>query len=294
MATPVMPPLKSLYIFSVAARHLNFSRAAEELCITPSAVSHQIRRLEDWLGCKLFEKSGKQLIMTQKAQNYALQIRQSFEHIHNATCEITSYQSGPIQLGISSAFAMKRLMPALEKWQLANPEVDLRVRMLNCEDKPEALELDAVVANQIHHVSYQSKFICHESYHPMCSPSLAGQVSGFPNLDAASDIPLIDIEGVNIWSLWQQDKNISFPDGQTHILFGHTLLLVQAALYGQGIAMLEKALVKNELESGALICLDNDGFIPPQTAYYFSWRKSRRNDPALKKLQSWLEGLLFE
>ncbi|MCG7537449.1 LysR substrate-binding domain-containing protein [Pseudoalteromonas sp. OOF1S-7] len=232
--------------------------------------------------------------MTQQAQNYALQVRQSFEHIYNSTCEITSCESGHIQLGITSAFAMKRLMPALEKWQLANPGIDLRVRMLNCEDKPEALELDAVVANPIHHVSYDSKFICHESYHPMCSPSLARQVSSFPNLDTANDIPLLDIEGVNIWSLWQQDKNISFPGSQKQILFGHTLLLMQAALYGQGIAMLEKTLVKNELESGALICLDDSGFIPPQSAYYFSWRKSRRNDPALKKLQSWLEALLLE
>ncbi|MEJ6473675.1 LysR substrate-binding domain-containing protein [Pseudoalteromonas piscicida] len=291
MATTGMPPLKPLYIFSVAAKHLNFSRAAEELCITPSAVSHQIKKLEEWLGCKLFEKSGKHLIMTQKAQNYVLQIRQSFEHIHSSTCEITSYESGHIQLGITSAFAMKRLMPALEQWQLSNPEIDLRVRMLNCEDKPETLELDAVVAKQIHHVSYESQFICNESYHPMCSPSLAKQVANFPSLDADNNIPLIDIEGVNIWSLWQQDKHISFSGNQKYILFSHTLLLLQATLYGQGIAMLEKALVKNELESGALICLDDEGFIPPQTAYYFSWRKSRRNDPALKKLQSWLAEL---
>lgn len=291
MSTSPLPPLKSLHIFSVAAKYLNFSKAAQELCITPSAVSHQIKNLEDWLGCKLFEKSGKQLILTTKAQSFALQINQSFDQVREATCEITSYKTNRLQLGVASAFAMKRLMPALETWQQANPDIDLRIRMLNCGDKPEQLELDAVLANQVDHISYQNTFICNESYHPMCSPVLATQVEGQALTEALTSMPLIDIEQVNIWSLWQQSKGLDLPNAAQPILFSHTLLLLQAALYGQGVALLEKSLVKNELTSGELVCLDDEGFVPEQTAYYFSSHKSRRNDPTLHKLQQWIEEL---
>ena len=142
--------------------------------------------------------------------------------------------------------------------------------MLNCGDKPDQLELDAVLANQVDHVSYQNTFVCSESYHPMCSPNLAAQTEGKPLPEALADLPLIDIDQVNIWSLWQQTKGHELPNANQPILFSHTLLLLQAALYGQGVALLEKSLVKNELTSGELVCLDEDGFVPDHTAYYLS------------------------
>lgn len=291
MSSSPLPPLKSLHLFSVAAKHLNFSKAAEELCITPSAVSHQVKNLEDWLGCRLFEKNGKQLVLTAKAQTFALQIHQSLDQIRQATCEITSYKNNRMQLGVTSAFAMKRLMPALESWQLANPDIDLRIRMLNCEDKPETLELDAVLANRVDHVGYQSAFIQQESYHPMCSPALAEQANGLSMQQIMQTLPLIDIDQINIGALWMADKHLQLDTTPHPIFFSHTLLLLQAALYGQGIAFLEKSLVQNELASGELVCLSDEGFVPHHTAYFFSWNKHRRHDPTLLKLQNWIQEL---
>lgn len=286
------PSFKSLYIFSVSARQLNFSRAADELCITPSAVSHQIKRLEQTLGCKLFDKDGKQLVLTAVGQTFAQTLIQGFGLIHEATRQITERNDNIINLGVNSAFAVKRLTPVLGSWQQQYPQLDLRLQMINCEDDLAQMDFDMVLAGQLNHDFYDSEFICEESYHPVCSRAMSELFGNKSILQILSSHRLIDLNGVNVWQLWCNDKGIEPLESQHNLHFSHTLLMVEATLAGQGIALLDRQLIKNELQNGDLVLLDENGYIPPGSGYYISCHTRHRRKHSIENLQRWIRRLL--
>jgi LysR family glycine cleavage system transcriptional activator len=286
------PSFKSMYIFSVAARHLNFSRAADELCITPSAVSHQIKRLEQTLGCKLFDKDGKQLLLTEAAQDYSNTLSHSFTQMREATRVITTYNHSIIQLGVNSAFAVKRLTPALRPWQEQHPGLDLRLQMINCDDNLANMDLDMVLGGPIKSGFYHSEYICQESYHPVCSRALAQTLTDKPLAQVVLDNRLIDLDSINVWQYWLQDKNFAAASQRQMLHFSHTLLMVEAALAGQGIALLEIKLIKNELASGELVLLDKNGYIAPNSGYYISCHIRHKRQKAIENLKRWVITLL--
>jgi len=283
--------LKSLYTFSVAARHLNFTTASQELHITPSAVSHQIKRLEDALGGKLFESEGKQLRLTPEAKRYSLSIEQSFTHINNATKEFLEYDTNVIQIGVNSAFAVKRLTPELGLWQNSFPELDLRLRMNSSKDDIANLNLDVVLSGKISDSKYVSEFICDESYHPVCSQSLFRKMNNEGLQQRLSTSTLIDLTGINCWKDWFSWKGFQTPNEFKTVYFGHTLLMLQAVIAGQGIALLDKTLIKNELDSGELVLLDKEPYFHSEQSYYFSYLKKRGNDANIHTLKKWILAL---
>lgn len=284
--------LKALQIFSVAARHMNFSKAAEELFITPSAVSHQIKRLEEVLGVKLFEKKGKHLALTPTALPYSRLISQSFTQMREATRELTDYKKNVIHLGVDAPFAVKRLTPALGLWQESHPDLDLRLRMISCDDNLPDLDLDVIFSGKVEEGFYDSEKVTEERYHPICSWSLAATFVPKTLPQMITTVPLIDLENIDSWQLWHTDRHLTMPKTAKVLYFSHTLLMFQAVLAGQGIALLEISLIKNELETGELVMLDPKGFIPPGSGYYYSSHKRRRGDPNIAALKRWIVSLL--
>jgi len=289
-----LPSLKALHIFSIAAQCLNFTKAAEQLCITPSAVSHQIKRLEDSLHCKLFKREGKILRLTDEANKFSQVINQCFSQMREATKEISGQKSNIIQLGVSSAFAVKRLTPALSLWQEKHPQLDLRIRMISCEDNLNELDLNMILASKVDNPFYISDFICEESYYPVGNRSLVSKFAGKDLLEMISIQPLIDLEDINLWKLWAKYRGIDMPAPCKTRYFSHTLLMIQAALSGQGIAIVDKNIIKNELESGELVVLDDNAFVHPNTGYYLSSHKRNKNIGSIVELKEWISGLLIE
>ncbi len=285
--------LKALHTFSVASRYLNFSKAATELFITPSAVSHQIKRLEESLGCQLFEKKGTQLYLTPDAQLYSIVLNQCFEQIHDATRTLTGYKKNVIQIGVDAAFAVQRLTPELGLWQESHPDLDLRVRMVSCEDNLAELDLDVIFSRKISHALYDSTQLATEKYYPVCSRTLAIGIGSKNLAQIISSHALIDLSDVDGWRLWHQVRGSQMSDTSRVIYFSHTLLMIQAALSGQGIALLEKTLIKNELDTGELVLLENEGFVPVESRYYFSSHKRRKGDRNITTLKNWIAALFL-
>ncbi len=296
MLTSKLPSLKALHVFSVASQHMNFSQASEALCITPSAVSHQIKRLEDHLGCQLFEKVGNHNHLTKEAKEFAQQLNHAFTQIQQATNKLTHYQTNTINIGVNSAFAVKRLVPMLDRWQDKYPELDLRVRMLSCSDNLDLLELDMILGGKQTLKNYDSKFICEEEYYPVCSQSFFQNQLKSQIPDSITPFPLIDLSNVNCWEIWFKqhlsDNSFQTKPQKTKILyFSHTLMMIEAMMASRGIALIEKALIKNAINNREVVLLHKEGFTPSNSGYYLSVNKKRRKDHKLKNLSHWIFSL---
>src|SRR5215469_12184011 len=123
-----LPPLNALRCFEVAARHLSFTKAALELNVTHSAVSHQIKTLEEWLGMQLFRRVNRGLMLTEAGQAYLKPVREAFERLGEATRRLRSKgRSGPLTLTVMPSFAAKWLMPRLRRFRERHPEIDVRI-----------------------------------------------------------------------------------------------------------------------------------------------------------------------
>ncbi len=123
-----LPPLNALRVFDAAARHLSFTKAAEELFVTPAAVSHQVKSLEDFLGLKLFRRRNRSLLLTKEGQNYYLDIKEIFTALNDATRKLQAHSAkGALAVSLLSSFAIQWLVPRLSSFNIAYPSIDVRI-----------------------------------------------------------------------------------------------------------------------------------------------------------------------
>lgn len=126
-----LPPLNALRVFDAAARHLSFTRAAEELFVTQAAVSHQIKSLEDFLGLKLFRRRNRSLLLTEEGQSYFLDIKEIFSQLTEATRKLQARSAkGALTVSLLPSFAIHWLVPRLSSFNSAYPGIDVESRRL--------------------------------------------------------------------------------------------------------------------------------------------------------------------
>ncbi len=274
---------KSLYVLSVVAQKSSLASVADTLNITPSAVTHQMKRLEQQLGMPLLTKKGKCVEISAQAKQFAQQLQQHFAAIESTTLQFMKQQNLLLNVGVDSAFAVNRLSATVGIWLEANPDVDLRLKMLNCHDLPNDLDLDIVLSEKPLGPAYHSKPLARHEYLAVCTPHL---LSEHVNQSAhAANIPLLDLDGVECWQRWrQQNPNITFSTGKTQY-FSHTLLMQQAALASQGIALLEKHLIEPQLSSGQLVKLDVPTMSDTGLFYHYGYKAHLQHNPVVEQLQ---------
>src|SRR5690606_13153732 len=123
-----LPPLTALRYFEAAARHLSFTKAAAELNVTHSAISHQVKALEDWLGVRLFRRLNRALALTEAGQVYRVPVREAFERLAAGTRAVQARGgSGPLTVSTMPSFAAKWLVPRLRSFREAWPDIDVRL-----------------------------------------------------------------------------------------------------------------------------------------------------------------------
>lgn len=287
-----LPPLKSLSAFAVAARTLHFGQAGEQLHISQSAISHQIKKLETFLGCKLFYREANKLLLTEQGKQLADSVGPAFEQIR-ATCEIlTGKLDTALKLGVSSAFAFHRLTPEMSHFSERHKALDIRLSMLTCTDDPTRLDLDIMLVEKpIEHVSYECERLKTERYFPVAIPSVAQQVARREINDWQKHLRLIDLQDFNCWQHWFVEQGQS-GDIQAQLQFGNTLLMLQAALSGQGIALLGETLIANELDQGNLVKLAETPFVFAEEGFYVCTHQKRRSDANVRLIKQWLKTLV--
>ncbi|MGN2252688.1 transcriptional regulator GcvA [Frateuria sp. GZRe12] len=251
-----LPPLASLRAFEAAVRHLSFKRAAEELAVTPTAVSHQVRQLEDRLGVRLFERHPRQVVATAAAMELYPVLRDGFDAFARALDSVAHRRARrSLTLSATSAFAARWLVPRIASFRRAHPGLDLR---LHASDEPVRLEgrdIDAAIRyGRGPYPGFVALPLAADQFAPVCSPAL--------RLRRCADLgrwPLLHFEWRHrradnpTWRRWLEQAGMSGVLPESGVVFSDENHAIQAALAGQGVALLSLLLVGPDLRSGALV-----------------------------------------
>lgn len=250
-----LPPLKSLRAFEAAARHLSFTRAADELFVTQAAVSHQIKSLEDFLGVQLFIRRNRQLLLTDEGQNYWPKIRDIFEILSNATEEIKAQRaSGALTVSVVPTFATVWLVPRLSKFQQLYPDIEVRLKA--SDEKVDFVREDVDIAIYYDTGDYpgmHSETLLSERLTPLCAPSLLEDSKPLKRPQDLKQHTLLHDGTTEDWRRWLRFAGVRGINLNQGPVFSHTAMVQQAAIYGQGIAMGHIVLSRADVQAGRLV-----------------------------------------
>ncbi len=284
-----LPPLRAVQYFDVVARLNSFSKAAETLNVTQSAVSHQIRLLEDFLGESLFERQGRNLELTPVGQRYYDDVSDPLQAIGRASHQVREGESGQLRLAVFSSLAVKWLMPQLADFRQKHPEIDLSLEMFadhpNLSDKL----ADCFIIDFEPGKNYQYDLLYHEYLYPVCSRKIWQQIKDKPLPEAMWDYPLLSVTSLmeNDWGQWCKLGGFPLPNTVKIHAFSHMLLATEAARYELGITLLNYYFM-NEIDREQLVRIPMHE-MPTGDSLYFVYKKHRARQPDIVKLGRWLQ-----
>lgn len=284
-----LPPLAALRAFESAARHLSFTRAADELHVTQTAISHQIRGLEERLGVRLFRRLPRGLVLTEEAQRYLPAVRDAFARLEVATAELLAGRtSGALTASVLPSFAAKWLVPRLGRFRTAHPDIDLRIS--TSQHLVDFAREDVEVGIRMGRGQYPGLRVDRlfgETLIPVCSPAL---LEGEHPLRQPEDLRhhvLLHDDDYTGWQLWLQLAGVEDVDARRGPIFSDSALVVQAAAEGQGVTLARTALAAWDIAAGRLI-RPFDVSMPHDLAYYLVCPESSAERPRIAAVRAWL------
>lgn len=295
-----LPPLNALRAFEAAARHLSLSVAANELNVTPAAISHQVRLLEDHIGLPVFERSGRGLVLTDAGAAGLRDLREGFAHLSDAMDAIASLgEGGALSVSVAPSFAAKWLLPRLQSFERERPEFDVHVSasMQLVDFARDRFD----VAVRYGAGGYPDVFfekLLPESVVPVCSPALLGgavlrsarDLIGLTLLH--DDSPDNDPSCPN-WDMWLRAAGVEDGDVDRGPRFNQGSLVIEAAVLGRGVALAKSTLAAADLQAGRLvrpIATER----PVDFAYYFVTPRAKLNLPKVIYFRDWLRRQVAE
>ncbi len=285
-----LPPLNALRAFEAAARHLSFTRAAEELHVTQAAVSHQVKSLEDYLGIKLFRRFNRSLLLTDEGQSYLPGLTKAFDLLDDSTRRLAKKDAGgALTVSVLPSFAARWLVARLGRFRRAHPEVDLRI-------DPNAGLADFAHGDVDVGIRYgkgnypglHAVRLMAEDIFPVCSPTL---MEGEHLLNHPEDLAyhtLLHDDGHGDWRTWLLANEVKNVDPNRGTVFTDSSMLVEAAKRGQGVALARSVLASDELEAGTLVRPFGDQSVPAEYAYYIVCPEDTADLPKIKAFRGWL------
>ncbi|RUO65574.1 LysR family transcriptional regulator, glycine cleavage system transcriptional activator [Pseudidiomarina planktonica] len=290
-----LPPLNALKAFEAAARHLSFTKAAEELFVTQAAVSHQVKALEEYLAAKLFVRRNRSLLLTAEGQSYFLDLKEIFDDIVQATSRLKqSTEVGSLTISLPPSFAILWFVPRLSRFREAYPEIDVRIRAVDEVDSSLTDDVDVAIYYGSGHWAGLTAYKLHKEYLlPVCSPLL---LNGNKPLREPRDLlnhTLLHDETRNAWKDWFKLVGIDKDKGDNGPVFSHSNLALKAAVHGQGIALANNVLVKPEIDSGHLIRVFPEA-LPRDKSFYLVCRDSQAEIGKIATFRNWLLSIVEE
>lgn len=295
-----LPPLGALRAFEAAARQLSFKAAADELCVTPTAISHQIRQLEESCGRALFRRRPRPLALTECGARLFPVLKDGLDRFAAALAGMADEadQPPPLRVTTTNAFAHRWLVPRLPMWRQARPEIALEV--IGTDAVIDLFKGEADIA-----IRYQrcppaglvSDELFRDSFWPVCSPDLIGAAPIRTTADLVAHT-LIHLHwqpwepSPPTWQTWLDATRA--VDGQgptasciTALSFREELHAIEAVLAGQGIAILSDVLVARELASGRLIKVFD---LPlPGFGFYFARVPDHPRQAVIQSFHDWIK-----
>lgn len=293
-----LPPLNSLRTFESAARHLSFTKASEELFVTQAAVSHQIKHLEEFLGLNLFHRKNRKLSLTEEGADYWPQIRDIFEQLKNATENLqTAGASGSLNVNVAPTFAIEWLIPRLDQFKRLYPDIDVRITANNDDKEVDFFGEDIDVAIYFSKGRYRKGIykqrLLDEYLIPVCSPKLINSANPLLQPTDLKNHTLLHEDSTEDWKRWLKKAEITGIDLTHGTIFSHTVMVLQAAIHGQGVAIGYSILAQQEIDSGRLVC-PFDITIPSINSYDFACPEGHQEKPKISAFRDWLKVLIDE
>jgi LysR family transcriptional regulator, glycine cleavage system transcriptional activator len=284
-----LPVLNALKSFEAAARHESFTRAAEELCVTQGAVSHQVKALEQELGIKLFNRERQRLVITESGRQYLAVVRDALDRIAVGTERLMQRQSaGALTISTSPDFAAKWLVHRLGRFAEAHPDIDLRVSatMHHVDFAREDVDL-AVRHGDGNWAGLHVERLCAEQLFPVCSPKLT---NGRQRLSKPADVvkfPLLHLDSSRSWAQWLEAAGVADADHSHGLVLNRASMLIDAAVDGQGIALARTTLAAWDLLNGRLV-RPFAAALRLSKSYWLVCPKATAMLPKVTKARDWL------
>ncbi|WP_310635963.1 LysR family transcriptional regulator [Delftia acidovorans] len=277
-------PLNALRMFDAAARHLNLTRAADELCVTQAAVSQHIRNLEERLGKPLFRRLPRGLALTDEGHALWPAVAESFARIEHSLQQVAEPRPREVlTVGVVGTFAIGWLIPRLGQFQQQHPYIDLRLLTHNNRVDLAGEGLDAAV--RFGDGAWQgtrAELLLRAPLTPMCTPALAHRLRQPADLAGQT---LLRSYRLQEWESWFATLDQSAPLARG-AMFDSSLTLAEAAAQGAGVALLPARMFQHLLQQGRLVRPFEQEV--DTGAYWLTHLRSRAPSAALKTFRQWL------
>ncbi|MVA52680.1 LysR family transcriptional regulator [Agrobacterium vitis] len=290
MRRSLVPDIVNLQAFECAARHQNFSRAAEELTLTQSAVSRQIAELEQQTGLQLFERIRRRVILSQAGQRFLPEVKELLIRSERLMIGAVAagQMSGALRVATLPTFGAKWLVPRLNGFLADHRDVAVTIES---RAKPFSFMEDnfdlAIHFGQPVWAGGVSTFLCHETVLPVACPEL---VDSLPRDEAGvpPGAPLLHlITRPKLWADWCQFHDVTVQNAYLGLRFDQFSMLTAAAVSGLGVALLPTYLIEDEMRSGALVPLTNAP-MSTENAYYIVRPEEKRTHMVADLFQQWV------
>ncbi|WP_191603558.1 transcriptional regulator GcvA [Marinomonas algicola] len=285
-----LPPLNALKSFESAARHGSFNKAAQELFVTPSAISHQIKTLESFLGLELFRRTKRKVILTEAGEEYIEPIKKVFELIEMATNDVLSKQKqGSLHLAVSPIFLNRWLMPRLGDFYAKHPEIELEISSSVGLINFDVADIDmAVYFGNGEWEDVEQHFLKPVILAPVCNPKIIKNDLPINTPEDMRFYPLLHVTKRKYeWHGWLEQNDLDPKLFRRGLMFSTGSLTAGAAVQGLGIALADPDLIQPDVESGKLVVLFEQHLITNRS-FYLVYQKRRSMTPAMKAFKNWM------
>jgi LysR family glycine cleavage system transcriptional activator len=284
-----LPPFAAIRAFEAAARNGSFTTAADELNVTQSAISHQVKRLEGFLGVKLYVRAPQGIELTSAGQSYLEELTGIMDRLDESTRRLCGPdQPTLVRIRATPAFTTRWLLPRMHRFQAKHPDLDYDISIGFPPTDFSGGNVDLFIhwgAEPVEGSRVEPFFDSVRA--PVANAAFLERV---PKIERPADLLTVTLLRDKVqdgWSQWFKSCGVVPPATPRGPCFAHCELVLRAAETGQGVALPYTALIQEELESGHLIRLF-DQETPPVTIYSIAYQESVARDPAIRAFRDWL------
>jgi len=284
-----LPSLNGLRAFEAAARHMSFTLAASELNVTQTAISHQIRRLEEELGVRLFIRQNRALSLTPEAKEYLPGIRAAFNDLRLATDRLLRKDDGHVlTVSTLASLAAKWLLPRISDFQEKHPGIDVRITTSTALVDFKRDGVDAAIRyGRGQWPGLRADWLMADKMFPVCSPELLAGKKPLKKPEDLADHVLLHSNDDD-WRLWLTAAGLPTDiSKQPGVTFDLVFMTVQAAIDGLGVAMGRTSYVQDDIAKGRLV-VPFQITLPVDAGFYLVSPEARSDSPKLAALRDWL------
>ena len=286
-----LPPLNALRTFEAAARHGSFKHAADELCVSHSAVSHQIKQLERHLGVELFIRKARSVELSKRGRAYYPVLRGAFDRIAEGTERIfTPDLPGILTVQSYSTFAIRWLIPRLPSFRERHPEICVRLHTSQWDVDFEHEDVDVcILIGDESRAGLRYEFLFSSSIFPVCSPSLLVDGKPFKSPRELAKQTILQVyPSEKDWWTWLRKNGVDNVDPDTGLQFDSYDMALNTAMQGHGIALGMEPFVTRDLEAGLLVEPLPGRRVRTRGDWNLVCRKEKFNSEKLVKFREWI------